>query len=281
MNRFVNSVDRFCAKHPRFGIPNLMIFVIVGNLLIWLFSAMDTTGQLLGMLYFSPAHILQGQIWRLVTFVLVPESTSFLMLVALYFYYLIGNTLERHWGSGKFTIYYLCGMFFTILYGFVVYFVFDVNCYVSAYYINLSMFFSFATLYPDTLVLLFFVIPIKIKWLAVLDGIYFVLAVFTNQFPYNFLPVMAVLNYLLFCGGWIFDAVRPQRVRQRYKTINYKKEAQRINREQARKPYNRKCEVCGRTDTDYPDLEFRYCSRCAGYHCFCMDHINSHVHFTE
>ena len=55
----------------------------------------------------------------------------------------------------------------------------------------------------------------------------------------------------------------------------------RINREQNSKPYHHKCAVCGRTDADHPELEFRYCSRCAGYHCFCQDHINNHIHFTE
>ena len=152
---------------------------------------------------------------------------------------------------------------------------------VTATYINLSMFFSFATLFPETRVLLFFFIPIKIKWLAYVDAAFFVLAVFTNSFPFNLLPVVAVLNYLLFCGSWLFDFIRPSRIKQHSRTVNFRREAQRINRERASAPYNRRCEVCGRTDTDYPNLEFRYCSRCAGYHCYCIDHINNHRHFTE
>ena len=84
-----------------------------------------------------------------------------------------------------------------------------------------------------------------------------------------------------YCGDWLFDFFRPSHVRQRQKTVNFKREARRIQREQANKPYHYKCAVCGRTDTDYPELEFRYCSRCVGYHCFCQDHINNHVHFTE
>ena len=71
---------------------------------------------------------------------------------------------------------------------------------------------------------------------------------------------------------------RPEQVR---KTVNFKREAQRIHREQQNAPYRYKCAVCGRTDADHPELEFRYCSRCAGYHCFCQDHINNHIHFTE
>ncbi len=282
MKKLMRSIDRFCARHPRFGIQNLMIFVIVGNVLVWLFSMMDTTGTLMGYLYFSPYHILRGQVWRLVTFALIPESTSILSFaLSLYFYYFIGSTLERQWGQAKFTLYYISGMLFTIVYGFVIYFITGINCGATATYINLSMFFSFATLFPETRVLLFFFIPIKIKWLAYVDAAFFVLAVIMNSFPLNILPVVAVLNYLLFCGGWLFDFVRPSRIKQHRRTVNFKREAQRVNREQARRPYNRKCEVCGRTDADYPDLEFRYCSRCAGYHCYCIDHINNHRHFTE
>ena len=109
----------------------------------------------------------------------------------------------------------------------------------------------------------------------------FVLGIITTAFPLNLLPVVAVLNYLVYCGDWLFDFFRPSHVRQRQKTVNFKREARRIQREQANKPYHYKCAVCGRTDVDHPELEFRYCSRCVGYHCFCQDHINNHVHFTE
>ena len=130
-------------------------------------------------------------------------------------------------------------------------------------------------------VLLFFIIPIKVKYLAYLDAALFVFGVITMSFPLNLLPVVAVLNYLVYCGDWLFDFFRPSHVRQRQKTVNFKREARRIQREQANKPYHYKCAVCGRTDADHPELEFRYCSRCVGYHCFCQDHINNHIHFTE
>ncbi len=125
------------------------------------------------------------------------------------------------------------------------------------------------------------IIPIKVKYLAYVDAALFVLGIVTTSFPLNLLPVVAVLNYLVYCGDWLFDFFRPSHVRQRQKTVNFKREARRIQREQANKPYHYKCAVCGRTDVDHPELEFRYCSRCVGYHCFCQDHINNHVHFTE
>ena len=277
----MKRIDLFCYKHPRFGIPNLMLYVVIGNAIIWLFGMMDTTNILINALCFSPYHILHGQIWRLVTFALIPNSSGFFALIMFYFYYMIGSTLEQQWGTPKFNIYFFSGMLLTVVYGFILYFITGVSYAVNAEYIYLSMFFSFATLYPDMQVLLFFFIPIKMKWLAIVDAAFFVLEVISLRFPLNLLPVVAVLNYLIFCGGWLFDYFRPARTKQRRSTVNFKNEVRRINREQKNRPYTRKCSVCGRTDTDYPDLEFRYCSKCAGYHCFCMDHINNHVHFTE
>jgi membrane associated rhomboid family serine protease len=278
----MRSIDRFCARHPRFGIPNLMLFIIIGNAIVWVFTQMDTTHTLAGFLAFSPYHILHGQIWRIITFALVPDYSSLLSLViSLYFYYFIGSALENQWGAGKFTVYYFTGLLCTIVYGFIVYFITGVSYSISTSYINLSMFFSFATLFPETRVLLFFFIPVKIKWLAYIDAAFFVLEVLVSPFPANLLPVVAILNYLLFCGGWLFDIIRPANIRNKRRTVNFKREAKRVNRERARAPYNYRCELCGRTDADYPDLEFRYCSRCAGYHCYCIDHINNHIHFSE
>ena len=104
MKKLVNAVDRFCYRHPRFGIPNLMIYIVIGNVIVWLFSLMDTSGMLLSALMFSPYHILHGEVWRLVSFVLMPHTGGFLALIAFYFYYFIGSNIERQWGSGKFTI---------------------------------------------------------------------------------------------------------------------------------------------------------------------------------
>ncbi|MBR6352565.1 MAG: hypothetical protein IKS25_00450, partial [Oscillospiraceae bacterium] len=136
----------------------------------------------------------------------------------------------------------------------------------------------FAVLFPDMQVLLFFIIPVKMKWLAILDAAFFVYGILTASFPMNLLPVVAVLNFFLFCGG---DLLRMLPRRPSAKTVNFRRESERIRREQRDQLYRHKCAVCGRTDVTNPELEFRYCSRCAGYHCFCQDHINNHIHFTE
>lgn len=281
MRSFIRWVDRFCARHPRFGVDGLMKYLIIGNAVIWLVSMMDTTGTLVGYLALNPRMILQGQIWRLATFALIPQSGGLLTLLFLYFYYFIGTAMEREWGSAKFNLYFLSGLLFTIVYSFAVYFITGLDMNIGAWYIYLSMFFTFATYYPDMQVLLFFIIPIKIKWLAILDAAFFLVGIIQSSFPYSLLPLVATLNYFLFCGDILFAGISPGRIRQRRKTVSFRREAGRIRREQANAPYRFKCAVCGRTDTDHPELEFRYCSRCAGYHCFCQEHINNHIHFTE
>ena len=281
MKRLMDAIDRFCYRHPRFGIPNLMLYIVIGNAIIWLFGMMDRSGTLISLLRFSPYDILRGQVWRLVTFLLIPQNTSLLAVLFFYFYYLIGRTLEMQWGAGKLTIYVFSGALLSVLYCFLIYAIFRINLELDARFIYLSLFFPFATLFPDMQVLLFFIIPIKMKWLAIVDAGLFLLEVVFLPFPHKLLPLVAILNYLVFCGDWLLDYFRPQSVARRKNVINFRAEARRIRKMRENQPYSRRCEVCGRTDAEYPDLEFRYCSRCQGYHCFCMDHINNHRHFTQ
>lgn len=271
-----NRIESFCRRHPNFGITDLMKYVTIANVVFWLLGAVNPV--LMSYLTFNPALILRGQVWRLVTFALYPPSTGLLAFIAFYFYYMIGSTLERYWGTAQFNVYFFSGLVLTVVYGFIIYFATGMTFNLTAEYIYLSMFFSFAVLFPDMQVLLFYFIPIKIKYLAYVDAAFFVLGVFSSSFPANLLPVVAVINFLIFCGGDLFSSL-PKRPSAN--TVNFRRESARIRREQQANLYTHKCAVCGRTDTEHPELEFRYCSRCAGYHCFCQDHIYNHIHFTE
>lgn len=286
MKSLNRMIDKFCWTHPRFGVPRLMLYIVIGNVLVWLFGMMDRTGTLYDLLYFDPAMFCKGQVWRLVTFMLVPAAGNpLVLLIALYFYYFIGTSLEREWGTGKFTIYYFSGMLLTVLYSLVFYWITKNRILVSASYVNLSMFLAFATLWPEERVLLFYIIPVKMKWLAWLDAALFAYSVvqyiLIGRIGFALVPIVAMAGYLLFFGEWLLSFISPNRAKQKAKTIHFKQVAQKVRREQQAQGYTRKCAVCGRTDTDHPELEFRYCSRCAGYHCFCADHINNHIHFTE
>lgn len=286
-------LDRFCLKHPRLSIPGLMRYIIIGNVIVYLLNAFSMGGTALGSAYlgFDAVQILHGQIWRLVTFIFVPpaQQNIFFFAITLYFYYFIGTALEREWGSNKFTIFYFFGVILNIIVGLLV-------GGASMYYVNMSMFFAFATLYPDLQFLLFFIIPVKAKWLAWFDAAFFAFAVvqclLAGRFLAALLPIIAVLNYLLFFASDIFDGLSNAKNRvqyqarqakarsnpnqQRYsgpKVVNFHGQAG-----QTKAQYIHKCAVCGKTDATDPNMEFRYCSRCNGYYCYCADHINSHVH---
>ena len=167
-------LERFCRKHSRLGIPGLMKYIVIGNILVFILDMFGVGGVYAAsnLLSFSSSSILHGEVWRLITFVFVPyiagrRMADFLWLaILLYFYYWIGTALEREWGTAKFTIFYLFGVVLNILMGFVV-------GVATMSYVNLSMFFAFATLFPDMQVLLFFIIPVKVKWLAWVDAAFF------------------------------------------------------------------------------------------------------------
>ena len=287
MSKIRDAVDRFCARHPRFGIPNLMLYIVIGNVAVYLLSVLTRSNDVgaLSFLAFSLRGLLRGEVWRIITFVFVPGYTSpFWLIVSLYFYYWIGSTLEREWGTARFTLYYLSGTLLTVLGAVLSSLVtgqYDLLV-AGTTYVNLSMFLAFAVLFPDMQVLIFFILPVKMKWLAWVDGALFALNIVTSlargDWAGVILPIVALLNFLVFIWPEIqrlHDRRRHQTARQ---TVNFRKA---VRQQQQQKGYRHKCAVCGRTDADYPDLQFRYCSKCAGYHCFCQDHIFTHVHFTE
>lgn len=284
-------LDRFCRKHPRLTLPGLMRYIVIGNVLVYLLDFFGTNGYPIAssLLGFSADAIAHGQIWRIVTFIFVPLSgqNPVVFALSLYLYYFIGNALEREWGSNKFTIFYFFGVVLNILVGFLI-------GGASMHYVNLSMFFAFATLYPDLQFLLFFIIPVKAKWLAWFDAAFFALSVLRYLFQGHLLlaliPVVAIFNYLLFFATDISDQVSYWRTRaaQKRKQQQYRQAYQNpggpkvVNfhdaKTQTKPNYLHKCAVCGKTDRTDPQMEFRYCSRCNGYYCYCADHINNHIH---
>ena len=286
MKKLYDAVDRFCARHPRFGIPDLMRWIVIGNVAVYVLMllTMRADANALSFLYLDGSKVLRGEIWRIVTFIFVPASSSpFWLAVSLYFYYWIGTSLERQWGTAKFTLYYFSGVVLTLVVGIVTALVSGHNVLIEGTsYVNLSMFLAFAFLFPDTRLLLFFFIPVKIKWLAWLDAALFLFDIIRylmlGAWGYALIPVVAILNYFLFFWAAIDAFIRQQKYRHNPQTVNFKKA---VRQQQQQRGYHHKCAVCGRTDTDYPNLQFRYCSKCAGYRCFCQDHIFSHVHFTE
>ena len=292
MKKLNAAVDRFAREHPRFGIPNLMLWIVGCNALVYLLTVFAGYGAV-SFLAFDWAAIKSGELWRLVTFIFMPgyvtKDSIIWLVLFLYFYYMIGSALEREWGTPKFNLYYLSGVALTIFTG-IIFGLVNGSAYMTgADYVNLSLFFAFAVLYPETRFLIMFIIPVKVKWLAIADGVFFALGVLGSLLRLDILnallPVVALLNFFVFFWTDITDEISYRRGRARHQTshqtIQFKSAVRQQKKKEAERGYRHKCEVCGRTDTDCPDLEFRYCSRCAGYHCFCQDHIFNHEHFTK
>ena len=263
-------IDRFCYKYKRFGIKNLMRYVIGLNALVFVLSLMPNGDVIYQGLLFDRAAIFSGEIWRVVTCLFIPPSTNILFLFfALYFYYIIGRAIEAEWGSMKLTVYYVLSCLLTL----TVCFVFDVS--LTATYVNLSLFMAFATFYPDFQMLLFFVIPIKIKYLAMVDAGFFLWNIVTTPFPYNLAPVVAMGAYLAFFYEYYVRFFKT-RGRVRKSASSYRQNVRETR--QAQTGYVHKCAVCGKTDRDDPSEEFRYCSVCTDYACYCSKHIFNHEH---
>lgn len=279
-------LSRFSYKHPNFSIPGLMKYIAIGNVAVYLLTLLSN-GTFLQLVTFIPERIFRGELWRLVTFVFVPMDFSPLyFILSLMLYYYLGNQLEYAWGSARFTVYYAAGVVLNILVGLLGWLSPSLRGYgvVNMYYVNMSLLFAFATLYPDAQFLLFYIIPFKAKWLAWIDGALFAFDIFSRigagLYLLALVPVAALLNYFLFFWDDLMEAVGRGKAAAKHRSVAAHRtiDLNTARKQMEKQGYLHKCSVCGITDNDNPNMEFRYCSKCNGYYCYCAEHINSHVH---
>ena len=272
--------NRFCFQHRNKGIPNLMMYISLGCALVYLMTQVTQNSLLYSLLVFDRDAILHGQVWRLISYPLTFYHSNFLLMaVALFCYYSIGRAMENIWGTFRFNLFYFSGIVMM-----------DIWCMIfggraDVTYLNLSLFLSYATMFPDAQFLLFFIIPVKAWIFALIDLALMVYGLLVYPFPLNIFSVISLANYFLFFGSDVVNLL-PMSLRiklrtklkkpspQRPKVIQFKTAPQSA----PKADYNHRCTICGRTDVSHPDLEFRYCSRCKGYHCYCEDHISNHAH---
>ena len=281
-------IDKWERKYGRFGIPNLTVYIIVCYVIGYALTIINPS--LLNWLSLEPAYILRGQIWRLVTWVLYPPSTAGVLwfaIAVLFFYYPIGTSLERTIGTFKYTLYIFSGILFTIIGAFILYFLLGGNVLVgsvfSTYYISLSTFLAYAMCYPDMSVLLMFIIPVKMKWMA----IFYVVIVVYEMIQYIMagawylvIPIVAsLLNFIIFYfGSKDFSRYNPKEEIHRRNEFRRAMEPQGRMKSGSGSVTKHKCAICGRTELDDPNLEFRFCSRCNGNYEYCQDHLFTHTH---
>lgn len=282
---FLTKLER---KYGKYAIPNLTLILISGFILGYLIEIFMPDGlQLLAM---NPEKILHGQIYRLVTWVVIPPSSaSILVIITLFFYFSIGRTLENSWGDFRYTVYILSGIIFTDIGMMGTYLImhlmgqsqlldmyYQAGLYgASTYYLCMSMFLAYAFMFPDMQVLLYFIIPIKVKWLGYLDIAYLLVMILQYGYMHYYTGmvtvIMSVLNFILFY--FMSKGKTKMTPAQRKRKRKYKQQVR-----QSQILTRHKCAICGQTELDNPNLEFRYCSRCKGNYEYCQNHLFTHEH---
>lgn len=255
-------LDKLEKKLGRFAVPNLTAILVVCQVLAYVLQYANPS--LLNSMALVPKDVLRGEVWRLVTFLFEPPlSNPLFAFFFWYLFYLMGTALEGSWGNFRYNLYLLVGYVATVAVSF-----FTPEAPASIGFLQVSVFLAFAFLFPDFQILLFFLLPVKIKWLALLTWIGYLYVLAVGQ-PMQQLGVLATIcNFLLFFGRDIYLRMRSGRRRMG-------DQAERIK--SRRKPFHR-CRVCGATDLSHPDMEFRYCSKCAGGCCYCTEHLRNHEH---
>lgn len=279
----MNFLDKMQRKYGKLAIANLMLYIMLGQTIVLCYSLL-LDSSLLKLLYFNPILIMKGQIWRLFTFVFIPNTTyPIFFLFAAFLYYSIGSALEHTWGTFKFNVYYLLGMIFNMLGLLIVQLIFYRDSasasyfYLSTYssitiYLNLSLFLAYAVLYPEVQFLLYGILPIKVKYLAAIDVVFLAYGLISGTIGDRVLVIVSLLNFLLFFGSKLLHS-RPTATQKHFKT-----QQRELKQGPPIKVAFHKCSVCGKTELTDPDMEFRYCSKCSGNHEYCMDHLHNHTH---
>ena len=285
MKNLRRQFNMFCFRNRNKGIPNLMLYIALGNAIVLIMSMVNGGYALYELLCFDKAKILQGQVWRLVTYVFTQSGSGYLSFVFLYFFYMLGRHVEETMGTLKFNLYYFSGVILMDIFAMIFSPMYPTTLYMStAYYLHLSLILTFATTHPNSQFLLLFIIPIK-GWIMALIYLVLVAIDMVNlPFPHCLFPLVALGNYLVFVGGDIKNLI-PLSWRVRCSRRKPQKEPIKFTRPEPgpytaknSQAYTHRCAVCGRTDVSNPELEFRYCSQCNGYHCYCEEHIRNHQH---
>lgn len=267
-----------------------MKYMVIAQAVVFIMAFFSSSAAV-SFLAFNWDSILSGEIWRLVTFIIMPSTfDGFSFAISAYLYYFIGNVLEREWGTGRFNLYFFSGAALTVLGVVITCLITGSNAVVwGISYVYMSMFMAFAMLYPENRIMLLFVIPIKMKYLAIAGTAVFawnvLMGIMAGNLFYVIVPLVALLNFVVFFFEQITSSFGYYQKRAQHQnsaqTIHFKTAAKKQAQQQKAQGYRHKCEVCGRTDSDNPTLQFRYCSRCTGYHCYCEDHIGNHEHHTD
>ena len=276
--KFFSDFER---KYQKYAIRNLMYYITIlyaVGLIVWMLDPMIYYNYL----SLNVGMILHGQIWRLVTFLIYPPAFGsfsftqiFYGLIALFLYYNLGQTLEYVWGAFRFNVFFFMGVLAQIVASFVGYLVFHQYWLLSTGFLNASLFLAFCIINPDAQFYLFFVLPIKAKWMAIAETAVYLYDFITGGIAVKVELVISMITIILFfLMTRNYRRYAPKEIKRRQE---FKQQAKIVVPGKTR----HRCAVCGRTELDGPELEFRYCSKCEGNYEYCQDHLYTHQHVTK
>ncbi len=251
----------------RFAIPHISLYLVFGQVLFWSVAFLGYFD--LERIALLPLAVRGGEVWRLVTFLLLPPNAHPVFIAfAWYMFWLMGSALEDYWGAFHYNLFLFLGWALTV----AVALLFPAN-YATNLFLAGSVFLAFAFLNPDFEILIFFILPVKIKWLALIQWVLYGYALLAGSWPVRLAVLASISNFLIFFGGEIVQRMRTGRRQMEFKV------RQAAARDNEREPRHRCC-LCGKTDLTDPQMDFRYCSKCAGDECYCSEHIFNHAHST-
>ena len=280
--RFLRKLE---LKYGHKAIPDLHKYLIFVSMVGVVISLFDTELDLMSYLYFDIDLILSGQVWRIVTWLMCYKG-GVLSLIFLLFLIPMGRHLELIIGTFRMNIYLIGGILLNLIGGVAVYLFTgyaigqSYSMYLSSYYILLTIFMALAILNPNGQVSLYGILPLKMKWLLIvylLMLISEVYAYFRYHWIYGLLYggeiILALVNLFVFFGFFRMKFSLKQQKRQR----EFKRKMGEATYK-AKTTTRHRCAVCGRTEEDDPNLEFRFCSKCTGGKEYCSEHLFTHTH---
>ncbi|MBI1311909.1 hypothetical protein GC176_11505 [bacterium] len=258
---------RLERRFGRYAIPNVTLYVVIGQIFFWLTTF--SKPEIIERIQMVPAQVLAGEVWRLVTFVFTPpfRMHPVFMFFAMWCFYMMGSALEQTWGTFRYNAYLVLGYILTVGISFVY-----PELPATVAFIGGSVFLAFAHLYPRYVFYIMFILPVQVRWLALLTWISYGYILITGGWPERLFVLAGVGNFLIFFGAEIVDRAKTGRRRMAEQAKFMVPGSSEAFHE---------CAVCGRTDLTDPRLDFRYCSQCAGTPCYCEDHIHNHEHIVK
>lgn len=259
-------LDRLERAFGRWALPGVSLYLVIGQAGVYLLGMLR--GLDAGLLVLVPALVTRGEPWRLVSFLFLPPATNFVFIAfAWWMFFLMGNALEAYWGAFRYNVFLLLGYGLTVGLAFL-----NPAAVVGNEFLAGSVFLAFAYLNPEFEIMLFFIIPVKIRWLALFAWAVYAVSFVLGSWSSRLQVVAAVGNFFIFFGRDLWHQAGVITRRRRLAS------ADQARRSAGEDEPRHRCRICGKTDRTDPQLDFRYCSKCAGAQCYCPDHIFNHEH---